>query len=145
MIIYSVIDTNVIVSAFLKENSIPAQVLRYALNGPIIPLVNVEILLEYEDVLLRNKFGFDKESIEAFIDEYSKRAIFLDRTKTDELFDDLDDVVFYEVVLTARKETEAFLVTGNKRHYPVKHFVVTPSEMLNIINNNIACKNENKN
>ena len=38
---YAVIDTNVIVSLFLKEGSIPDQIVSLALNGPIIPLVNV--------------------------------------------------------------------------------------------------------
>ena len=41
---YAVIDTNVLVSAFLKENSIPDEVLQLALDGPIIPLLNIDIL-----------------------------------------------------------------------------------------------------
>ena len=32
-----------------------------------------------------------------------------------------------------RKEEDAFLVTGNIRHFPNKTFIVTPREMLNII------------
>ena len=40
---------------------------------------------------------------------------------------------FYEIVMTARTATEAYLITGNKKHYPVKSFVETPREMLDII------------
>lgn len=53
MTYYAVIDTNVIVSSFLKEGSIPDQVVSLALNGPIVPLVNDEIIYEYTEVLTR--------------------------------------------------------------------------------------------
>ena len=67
------------------------------------------------------------------IEDISKRAIFLDRTPADELFVDPDDAVFYEVVMTARKVDDAYMVTGNTKHYPIKPFVVTPKEMLDIV------------
>ena len=134
---YAVIDTNVIVSSFLKSDSIPRQIVDFALTGPIIPLLSKEIIKEYKTVLLRNRFGFNKDKIEIFISELFKRAYFIDRTKTDELFIDQSDVVFYEVVLTARHSAGAYLITGNKKHFPVKPYVVTPREMLKIIEENM--------
>lgn len=133
MTYYAVIDTNVVVSAMLKGSSIPGIIIDQAINGSIIPLVNMEILNEYRDVLSRNKFHFNSADVSTLIDELSKRAVFLDRTETDELFDDPDDVVFYEITLTAATSTYAYLITGNKKHFPQKPFVVTPHEMLNII------------
>ena len=53
---YAVIDTNVIVSAMLKWNSIPGSILELTLDGPITPVLNREILDEYRQVLLRPKF-----------------------------------------------------------------------------------------
>ena len=132
---YAVIDTNVLVSAFLKENSIPDEVLQLALDGPIIPLLNIDILNEYKEVLLRDKFSFDKNIIETFLIELSKRAIFLDRTIVNEMFIDKDDAVFYEIVMNARNSTDAYLITGNTKHFPKEPFIVTPREMLDIINN----------
>ena len=32
-----------------------------------------------------------------------------------------------------KRDDSAYLVTGNQKHYPVKDFIVTPSEMLKII------------
>ena len=133
MTYYAVIDTNVIISSFLKEGSIPDQVVSLALNGPIIPLVNDEIISEYTEVLTRNKFGLSESVVQDFLDEFIKRALFLDKTKTNEDFDDPDDIVFYEIVLTARSASNAYLITGNKKHYPIKSFVVTPREMIEII------------
>lgn len=133
MTYYAVLDTNVIVSSMLCSRSIPDEVVQLALEGPIIPLVNQEIMDEYEEVLVRNKFGFDERKVKKMIEDLGKRAIFLDRTPTDEIFPDPDDAVFFEIVMTARKVSDAYLVTGNIKHYPIKAFVVTPREMLEII------------
>ena len=48
-------------------------------------------------------------------------------------FSDTEDVVFYEVVMEKRKTDEAWLVTGNIKHFPKEPFIVTPREMLDII------------
>ena len=71
--------------------------------------------------------------METLISELKKRAIFLDRTETEEAFNDPDDIVFYEIVMTARTAVDAYLITGNKKHYPIKSYVVTAREMLDII------------
>lgn len=134
---YAVIDTNVFVSALLKEGSAPWQILREALDGCIIPLLNQDILTEYGEVLLRAKFGFSKSSVAEIISELPKRALFIDAKDTKELFPDPDDAVFYEVVMQAKETHDAYLVTGNLKHFPAKPFVVTPREMLEIIQNNI--------
>ena len=130
---YAVIDTNVIVSSFIKENSIPKQIVDHALEGKIIPLLSDEILSEYKDVLESNKFEFVEEKINDLLAKLNERGIHLDRTITDEEFIDTDDIVFYEIALTGKKEKETYLITGNKKHYPVKSFVVTPREMMDII------------
>lgn len=130
---FAVIDTNVLVSSMLKGTSIPGIIVDKAINGPIVPLLNNEILEEYEEVLLRNKFGFEEEDVKTLINELRKRAIYLDRTMVDEVFEDPDDVVFYEIVMTARTAVDAYLITGNKKHFPIKSYVVTPREMLEII------------
>lgn len=131
---YAVIDTNVIVSAMLKRNSVPWIIVNKLFDGTIIPLANNEIIEEYEDVLSRKKFSFNKKDVSNFIKEFRKKAILLDRTKIDEQFVDLDDVVFYEIVITARKKSRnSYLITGNKKHFPIKSYIVTPNEMLEII------------
>ena len=49
---------------------------------------------------------------------------------SDEFFPDPKDIVFYEVALS---KEDAYLVTGNKKHFPQKSIVVTPAEMLEIL------------
>lgn len=48
---------------------------------------------------------------------------------------DMDDLVFYEVVIEKR-EDDAYLITGNIRHFPERDFIVTPAEMMAIIEKN---------
>ncbi|MDO5329401.1 MAG: putative toxin-antitoxin system toxin component, PIN family [Coriobacteriia bacterium] len=131
-----VIDTNVVVSSLLKRKSNPWQILQYVAEGKIVPLVNGEILLEYNKVLNRNKFDFNKKDIDICLLIIFKHCLCLDRMTTDELFIDKQDIVFYEIALAARERGNSYLITGNKKHFPEKPFVVSPREMVDIIKNN---------
>ena len=130
---YAVIDTNVVVSSMLKHSSNPGLIIDYVTAGKIIPLLNEEIINEYFEVLTRNKFGFDDISIRETIDVIKRNAIYLEKEQTIEDFIDRDDIVFFEIVLSARSTMDAYLVTGNMKHYPVRNYIVTPGEMIQII------------
>ena len=132
--IYAVIDTNVLVSALFSISgySNPSIIIRKIIDGDITPLYNEEILAEYEEVLNRDKFPFRKADIDWIISTFIDYGISLGRTAvSDEEFTDKDDIVFYEVALS---KEDSFLVTGNIKHFPKKPFIVTPAEMLTIIN-----------
>ena len=64
-----------------------------------------------------------------------KQAIYVDATPLGEYMPDPDDAVFYELVMEERKDVDAYLVTGNLKHFPEKPYVVTPKEMIEILNN----------
>lgn len=51
-------------------------------------------------------------------------------TSSDEVIDP-KDVVFYEVAMS---KDNSYLVTGNTKHFPAIRRVVTPNEMLEILN-----------
>ncbi len=44
----------------------------------------------------------------------------------------MDDLVFYEVTMEKR-EKDAYLITGNMKHYPISDFIVIPPEIIEII------------
>ena len=46
----------------------------------------------------------------------------------------MKNVVFYAVTLSAQ-DKDALLVTGNGKHFPKKPFVVTPAELVEIMQN----------
>ena len=132
---YAVIDTNVLVSAMLNADSIPGQIAEEALSGDIIPLYNDEIIAEYEDVLRRQKFKFDRKSVHFLVDTIIERGIPTDAGPVEDILPDATDIIFYAVTMEKRKEEDAYLITGNLKHFPSKSFVVTPREMLEIIRN----------
>ena len=132
MKIYAVIDTNVIVSALLSRNhdSATVKVLDYLYDRVIVPVYNNEIIEEYEAVLRRPKFNFSEETVRAVIEAIMEGGIDSRRIGSNEHLPDPKDIVFYEVALA---NEDSFLVTGNIKHFPQKPFVVTPAEMLQII------------
>ncbi len=53
-----------------------------------------------------------------------------ERVQSLEIFPDVDDAVFYEVAIS---KDDAYLVTGNTKHFPKSPIVVTPAEMVAIL------------
>ena len=131
--VYAVIDTNVLVSALLPSQKVsnPTMVLREVFKGRITPVYNEEILDEYKEVLSREKFHIHQARIDTVVNHIKNTGLELERTKSLEgVFPDPKDVVFYEVTLS---KDDAYLVTGNIKHFPQKPFVVTPAEMVEIL------------
>lgn len=130
--LYAVIDTNVFVSAFLKENSIPRYIVDYMYAGKIIPIYNEEIIAEYSAVLHRSKFCFPTESVDIAVSAIQQIGLKIDGISIQEPIPDPKDIVFYAVTLNARKQFETYLITGNIKHFPVTPFVVTPRQFLDV-------------
>ena len=130
--IYAVIDTNVLVSARITKNpsSATVKVLNNMFNGTIRPIFNDEIIAEYTDVLHRPKFRMRDEDINLIINYIKKYGIHSDRIHYDGNMPDEKDRPFYEVSLSVE---DSFLVTGNLKHFPVTPKVVTPSQIIEII------------
>ena len=131
--IYAVIDTNVLVSALLSSSSSsnPFIVLNAIYNKKVVPIFNDIILSEYRDVLSRPKFHLTTKQVEGvlnFIISYGVSKIPVPSEGID--FPDPKDVVFYEVRMAV---DDSYLVTGNKKHFPAKPFVVTPTKMVEIL------------
>ena len=134
--VYAVIDTNVFVAALLTKNSDSATVKVYEAiaNGKITPLYHEDILDEYAEVLSRPKFKFSEEKINAVLELIVKYGVEVFLKPTGEIIIDMDDLIFYEVAMEKR-EDDSYLVTGNQKHYPVRDYIVTPAEIMEIINN----------
>ena len=122
----------VLVSAILTKNpsSPTVMVMKAVIEGRIVPMYNKEILYEYSDVLHCRKFNFSDEQIDAFMNAIIDAGLSAERVKSDKEFPDPKDVVFYEVALS---KEDAYLVTGNTKHFPKDPIVVTPNEMIEIL------------
>ena len=132
----AVVDTNVLVSALLskKEDAATVQVFRAMLQGRFTPLYRREILVEYDDVFHRPKFHLTEDVIQTVMSAIRQNGIEVFPQATGEILVDMDDLIFYEVAMEKRDDN-AFLVTGNQKHYPIRDFIVTPAEMMLILDN----------
>ena len=131
--IHAVIDTNVLVSALLtsKSDAATVLVLEALMKGQIIPLYNDEIISEYEIVLNRPTFHFSVEKVARYINAIKEKGVLASRVMSDFEYPDPDDAVFYEIALS---KEDAYIVTGNLKHFPQTPIVVTPAEIMDILN-----------
>lgn len=131
---YAVYDTNVLVSSLLTRNpdTATARVVDAISSGKIIPLYNEDILAEYDDVLHRAKFSFSNDLIHRLLSMIRQFGLAVNPSPTGEILVDMDDLVFYEIMMEKR-EDDAYLITGNIRHFPKRDYIVTPAEMMAII------------
>lgn len=100
------------------------------LNGRIKPVYNDEIIAEYTEVLQRPKFKLNDDDIQLLIDYITKYGIHSDRVPYNGDMPDEKDRPFYEVSLSME---DSFLVTGNLKHFPVTPKVVTPAQIISLL------------
>ena len=130
--IYAVIDTNVLVAAAKshKPDSSASRVLSLVFSGIIQPLVCDEILEEYDCILRLPVLAIPDELSSAILSKVKEDGIDPGRTPSPEDHPDPTDQVFYEICLSVE---DAYMVTNNKKHFPIKPQVVTPTEMLSLL------------
>lgn len=110
-----VLDTNVLVSANLKPKGLEAYVVSLALNRHIGWFVSAPILAEYEEVLRRPELRFIPDEIECFLSLLRKTSRMIRPSRPVEAcLHEADN----RSVECAEAAMAAFLVTGNKRHFP---------------------------
>lgn len=129
---YAVIDTNVLVSSMLTSNpdSTIARIVNSVRQDVIIPMYDELILDEYRAVLSRDCFSFSEERVRELLDLIKIKGINCERITVADIFPDPDDIVFYEVAMSRE---DSYLVTGNLKHFPKNGRVVSPADMLYII------------
>ncbi len=127
-----VLDTNVVVSAFLSPGGKPAAIVELVLRGDLQPCFNTAILAEYEQVLCRSKFALQisPRSIARFFDVLHDIGLYVIAAPSDSALPDETDRRFYDVA----KASGAFIVTGNKKHYPDEPFILTPAAFIDMLN-----------
>ena len=124
-----VLDTNVLVSALVNPTGVPATVLGLLLNGKLTVCYDNRILGECREVLSRQRFHFKKSLILQLLDYIRQEGEFIavEPLRTTSVSE--DDRMFYEVAKTGKV---AYLVTGNKKHFPNEDIVRTPKEFVDI-------------
>ena len=126
---FAVLDTNVLVSAFWSRDGKPARIISLVQNSLITPCFDSRIMEEYRGVLQRKKFGFEKWEINHFLAQIKSDGLSVVPVPLQLSLIDETDRKFYETA----KHCNAWLITGNIRHYPRDPLVVSPAIFLSKI------------
>lgn len=128
-----ILDTNLVVSAFLNPDGLERLILNLALSDQVVLFISPEIFAEYEEMLYRKKFNIDSTLLKTALSYIRGKAILIKPELTVSASPDPDDNKFLACAETASAD---YIVTGNKRHFPdiwKRTRVVNARELIEII------------
>ena len=109
------LDTNVVVSAHLKQNGLERFVFDLAIAGTLRLYISQSILAEYSAVLRRVKFAISPHLVTNSLALIRGKATLVEPKRSLAVSLDAGDNKFLEC---AEEAAADYLVTGDKRHYP---------------------------
>lgn len=130
-----VIDTNVLISAFLTPHGIGMNILHHVLAGTVALITSPSLLDELQDVLNRKKFDRPalarrRQEFLQFIRRHADVASI--RESVDDITSDTEDNRVLEAAVAGKAD---YIVTGDKKHLlPLKKFrgikIISPRDFL---------------
>ena len=131
-----VLDTNVLVSGLLTPFGPSGEIVRMVFAGELILYLDARILSEYQEVLHRPKFKFNKDHLSMLLDFIERYGQFVSSLPLKNRLPDPDDEPFLEVSIAGKVRS---LITGNMVHYPPQVregiTIFSPSEFLEFFRN----------
>ena len=129
-----VIDTNVVVSANLIDEGLPAAILDLAAQKIILMYVSEPVLAEYKEVLNRPRLKLSPQRIASTLAIIRKTSRLVKPTRTVAVIknDDPDN----RLLECAEAASADYLVTGNTKHFPEtfgKAAIVTPKQFIDSV------------
>jgi putative PIN family toxin of toxin-antitoxin system len=124
-----VLDTNIIVSAFINPKGVPGEIISLLLSKKIIVCYDNKIFSEYVEVLKKSKFKFDSILVDEFLNFIRDNGEYIIAEPQRVKFDDEDDKVFYDVYKSC---DASYIITGNKKHFPKESNIITPREYIEL-------------
>jgi putative PIN family toxin of toxin-antitoxin system len=122
-----VLDTNILVSSLWTLDGNPAKIIALMLENKLTPCYDYRIFNEYRNVLARPKLAFDSLQVAQLLEDicYRGLSVLVKSSEPSEVpLIDESDRKFYDVALAC----QAYLVTGNTKHFPSQPFIFTPVE-----------------
>jgi putative PIN family toxin of toxin-antitoxin system len=110
-----VLDTNVVVSAYLNEDGFPRLILILGLAKAVRLYLSPPVLAEYEELLLRKSYPMDRRRAKLLLSHIQAVGIMVHPAAGEPLTSDPDDTMFLECAQVAKAH---YLVTGNTNHFP---------------------------
>ncbi len=131
--VYLILDTNVIVSAYLKEGTPPWMIAWGHFGLPCDYFASEEMIAEYREVLRRPKLKISQASLDSFGSDFLSKCRIIAPESTGIVLVDPKDLCFYEAYSALRRQQEhAYLITGNLRHFPEDDHILSPRQALDL-------------
>jgi putative PIN family toxin of toxin-antitoxin system len=124
-----VLDTNVLVSALWTPDGNASTIINLILTDIIVPCFDQHILNEYHVVLSRPRLAFPAGQINELLSEITNRGLSVIILPSSIRLPDESDRKFFDTA----KYCEAYLITGNIKHYPKDPIILTPARFLDIL------------
>jgi uncharacterized protein len=113
-----VLDTNILISALLQPQGLPARTFLMTVAGLTAQLcVSGDIYAEYDEVIRRPRFNRSDNEIEQALRVIRERGLWVRPSEKVRACSDPDDDIFLECAQAARAH---YLVTGNLKDFPAK-------------------------
>jgi len=129
--IRAVIDTNVLISSFIAYGK-PRNVLDRVFTGKVRLLTSPVILLEFEEVLSREKFGLTKTQVQRIVSLIIRSSEAIEpKTKIILITEDPDDNKIIECAIDGRAK---YIITGDSHLLKIRKYknimIVNPNGFL---------------
>jgi putative PIN family toxin of toxin-antitoxin system len=125
-----VLDTNIVISAALSPNGNPAKIIKLISSDESIQMYySLEIINEYFKVLSYQRLNFSEEKKNHALNIIKKHGATIQPSESEIELPDESDRIFYD----AAKAADAYLITGNIKHYPRESHILTPAEFLKML------------
>jgi len=128
-----VLDTNVVVSGLMTRSGPCGMILDLVVDGRLTVALDGRMFDEYERVCAEPRLALDVDAVREFLHLLDGFVEKVTATPLKADVPDPDDLPFLEVAA----ETDAVLVTGNKKHFPKRLAgtvrVVSPREFLDML------------
>jgi putative PIN family toxin of toxin-antitoxin system len=125
-----VLDTNIVISAALSPNGNPAKIIKLISSDESIQMYySPEIINEYFKVLSYQRLSFSEEKKNHALNIIKNHGVTIQPSESEIELPDESDRIFYD----AAKAADAYLVTGNIKHYPDESHILTPTEFLKML------------
>ncbi len=103
-----VLDTNVLVSGLLTPFGPGGEIVRMVSAGKLILYLDARILLEYQEVLYRPKFKFNKDHVNMLLDFIKQYGQYVSTVPLKNRLPDLDDEPFLEAAIAGKVLHDSF-------------------------------------
>jgi putative PIN family toxin of toxin-antitoxin system len=117
-----VLDTNIIVSAYLNEDGLPFRILKLALAGAIDLYASEQILEEYKELLQRKSYPLDSRRAALLLKKLRGTSTLVQPAIKLSETTDPDDNIFLECAQAAKAEylviRRTLRMAASSGHYP---------------------------